>query len=89
MDGGCVRQHEFDHANINAQSYRVGALISAITSKLDQSLAIESRNLALFELSLQKSEHFCFGSERRLTDSGHIFNVEIEQFAKRLDLGDT
>jgi hypothetical protein len=76
-------------SHINAQGDRAGALIGAITAELDQSLAVESRNLAFPELSLQKSKHICLGSERRLTNSGHIFNVEIDQFAEGLNLGDT
>ena len=83
-----MRQRELDHANVDAQGDRAGALIGAITAEFDQSLTIESGNLAFSELSLQKSKHIRLGSEGCLADGSHIFDVKIDQFAEGLDLSD-
>jgi hypothetical protein len=60
-------------------------MIGAITAEFDQSLTIESGNLAFSEFSLQKSTHIRFGSEGRLADGSHGFDVKIDRFAEGPD----
>ena len=70
---GCrVGDDHLDHADIDAEGHRTGALIGAHLAVVDQLLPVEVPDLLLAQIALERRERGGLGSRRGGFPSAHI-----------------
>jgi hypothetical protein len=57
---------------------------SSVTTKANEPFAIESRDVALAEMSLEHSEGRGLGAARGLAYIAHVVDMEVDEFAEGL-----
>lgn len=75
-------QDELDHADIDADCDRAGALRRAVAAEANEAIAVESHNVALVELTLQHRESCGFGAQRSLADVAHVVDMTVDEISK-------
>ncbi|CDX30751.1 hypothetical protein MPLDJ20_140024 [Mesorhizobium plurifarium] len=77
-----MRQDKFYKADVDAERHRSGTLGGPLTTKTDEPFAIESRNVALSQVSSQQIEGGGLGAARRLAYIAHVVDMEVDEFAE-------
>ncbi len=80
---GCrMGDDHLDHADIDAEGHRTGALISAHLAVVDQLLPVEVPDLLLAQIALERLERGGLAATRRFAYLAHIDYVEIDEIAE-------
>jgi hypothetical protein len=82
MDRGRMGQDELDHADIDADCDRAGALRRAVVAEANEALTVERHHVALAELPLQHLESCCFGAQRSLADVAHVVDMKVDEVSE-------
>lgn len=87
LDGQAVhcsgmRQNELYEADVDAESHRSGALGCPVTTKTNEAFTIESRDVALPQMSLKHIEGGGLGAARGLAYIAHVVDMKVNKFAE-------
>lgn len=77
-------QDKFYKADVYAESHRSGALRGPVTAKTNEPFAIDSRDVAFFQMSLEHIEGGSLGAAGGLAYIAHVVDMEVDEFAEVL-----
>lgn len=80
-----MRQDELYKADIDAEGHRSSTLGGPLTSKTDEPFAIESRDVAFPQVSLEHIESGGLGAARGLAYIAHVVDMEVDEFAESFE----
>src|SRR5438445_13567898 len=69
--------------DVDAESHRAGALGGTVATKADEPFAIEGRDVALPQMSLEHIEGCGLGAARGLAYIAHVVDMKVDEFAER------
>ncbi|WP_252970176.1 hypothetical protein [Brevundimonas vancanneytii] len=76
-------EDELDRADVDAQRHGAGAFGGAAPTEVDEQLSIQLGDLFPAQACLQHLERRRLRSPGRLPDGLHVFDVQVDKFAKR------
>jgi hypothetical protein len=87
LDGQAVHsrgmsQNEFYNADVDAESHRSGTLGGPVSTKTNEPSAIESRDIALPQMSLEHIEGCGLGAAMGLAYIAHVVDMKVDEFAE-------
>ncbi|MER8469408.1 hypothetical protein NKH23_08160 [Mesorhizobium sp. M1328] len=82
MNGGSMRQDKFYKADVDAESGRSGTLRGPVATKMNEPFAIESRDVALPQMSLEHIEGCGLGAARGLAYIAQVVDMKVDEFAE-------
>jgi hypothetical protein len=79
-----VREDQLDHADIDAEGHRPGALGRPFAAECQKAFAVQFHHVPGAEPALQHSERGVLRTPGRLADVRHVGDVQIDQVTERL-----
>lgn len=77
-----MRQDKFYKADVDAESRRSGTLRGPVATKMNKPFAIESRDVALPQMSLEHIEGCGLGAARGLAYIAQVVDMKVDEFAE-------
>jgi hypothetical protein len=77
-----MRQDELYKPDVDAERHRSGTLGGPVTTKTNKPFAIEGRDAAFAEMSLEDSEGRGLGAARGLAYIAHVVDMEVDEFVE-------
>ncbi|ESZ31259.1 hypothetical protein X733_22925 [Mesorhizobium sp. L2C067A000] len=84
-----MSQYEFYKADVHAERHRSGTLGGPVAPKTNEPFAIESRNVALPQMSLEHIESRGLGAARGLAYITHVVDMKVDEFTESFQAGNT
>ena len=84
-----MRQDKFYKADVDTERHWPGALGGPVATKTNESFAIESRDVALPQMSLEHIEGCGLGAARGLAYIAHVVDMKVDEFAESFQARDT
>ncbi|CAH2407280.1 hypothetical protein MES5069_550240 [Mesorhizobium escarrei] len=82
MNGRSIGQDKFYKADVDAESHRSVTLGGPVAAKTNEPFAIESRDVALSQMSLKLIEGCGLGAARGLAYIAHVVDMKVNEFAE-------
>ncbi len=84
-----MSQNEFYKADVDAERHRSGTLAGPVAPKTNEPFAIESREVALPQMSLEHIEGRGLGAARGLAYIAHVVDMKVDEFTESFQAGYT
>lgn len=79
-----MRQDKFYKADVYTERHRSSTLCGPVTTKTNEPFAIEGRDAALPQMSLEHIQRCGLGAARGLAYIAHVIDMKVDEFAESL-----